>query len=92
LNYPIGKKAFCEVNGWFGKKNIVADPKICHGKACIKGTRVMVSVILNNIADGATLEEILKSYPSLKKEDIKAAIRYAAELTKEQFIPFPSKR
>ncbi len=74
------------------KSKIVVDPQICHGKACIRGTRVMVSVILDNIADGATTQEILESYPSLKKEDIKAAIRYAAELAKEQFIPFPSNR
>lgn len=74
------------------KDKIVVDPKICHGKACIKGTRVMVSVILDNMADGTSMEEILENYPSLKKDDVKAAIRYAAELTKEQFIPFPSKR
>jgi uncharacterized protein (DUF433 family) len=52
----------------------------------------MVSVILDNIADGATPEEIFESYPFLKKDDIRAAIRYAANRTKEEFIPFPSKR
>jgi uncharacterized protein (DUF433 family) len=58
---------------------ISVDPAICHGRACIRGTRIMVSVILDNFAGGASHEEILKSYPSLKPEAIKAAILYAAE-------------
>jgi uncharacterized protein (DUF433 family) len=62
------------------KKYIITDPKICHGRACIKGTRVMVSVILDNMAEGLSADEIVKSYPSLRKNDIKAAIAYAAEL------------
>ncbi|HLA36953.1 MAG TPA: DUF433 domain-containing protein [Candidatus Brocadiales bacterium] len=68
------------------KERITVDPLICHGKACIKGTRVMVSVILENLAEGAGEEEILKSYPSLTLEDIKAAISYAAELTRERVV------
>ena len=56
------------------KDHISADPEICHGKVCIKGTRVMVSVILDNLAEGLTTEEILIEYPSLKKEDIQVAI------------------
>lgn len=62
----------------------VDDPNVCHGHACIKGTRVMVSVILNNLAAGVTREEILSSYPSLSRESIQAAIAYAAELAKER--------
>ena len=58
---------------------ISVDPAICHGRACIRGTRIMVSVILDNLAEGASHEEILKSYPSLKPEAIKAAIMYADE-------------
>jgi uncharacterized protein (DUF433 family) len=65
---------------------ISTDPKICHGKACIKGTRIMVSVILDNLAAGVSEDEILKSYPSLTHEDIRAAITYAAELAKELII------
>ena len=65
---------------------ITVDPKICHGQACIKGTRVMVSVILDNLADGLDAQETLKSYPSLTKESIQAAINYAAELTRERVI------
>jgi len=68
------------------KERIVVDPFVCHGKACIKGTRIMVSVILDNLAEGVTEEELLKSYPSLKPEDIKAAIAYAAELSRERLI------
>ncbi len=60
-------------------ERISVDPLICHGKACIKGTRIMVSVILDNLAEGVSQDEILKSYPSLKPEDIQAAIAYAAE-------------
>jgi uncharacterized protein (DUF433 family) len=68
------------------KKHITSDPAICHGRACIKGTRVMVSVILDNMAEGLTADEILKSYPSLHKNDIKAAIAYAAELLHERIV------
>ena len=66
---------------------ISVDPLICHGKACVKGTRVMVSVILDNLAAGSGEEEILRSYPSLTRLDIQAALAYAAELTKERLIP-----
>lgn len=67
-------------------ERISADPEVCHGKACIKGTRIMVSVILDNLAAGVSSEEILKSYPSLSSEDIQAAIAYAAELAKERLV------
>ena len=66
------------------KERINTDPLVCHGKACIKGTRIMVSVILDNLADGCGEMEILKSYPSLTSEDIKASIAYAAELARER--------
>lgn len=61
------------------KDRITSDPAILHGQACIKGTRIPVSVILDNLAEGATTAEILQSYPSLSAEDIQAAIQYAAE-------------
>jgi len=63
---------------------ISVDPQICHGKACIKGTRIMVSVILDNLAEGLTPEEIVAEYPLLTLEDVRAAIAYAAELTREE--------
>jgi uncharacterized protein (DUF433 family) len=69
------------------RERITVDPLVCHGTACIKGTRVMVSVILDNLAAGTSREEILSSYPSLSREDIDAAIAYAAELARERVIP-----
>ena len=62
------------------REHISVDPAICHGKACIRGTRVMASVILDNLAEGVSEGEILKSYPSLTPEDIRAAIAYGAEI------------
>ena len=69
------------------RNRIFSDPTICHGKACITGTRVMVSVIVDNIAAGIPREELLRSYPSLGNEDIDAALQYAAELTRERIVP-----
>jgi len=68
------------------RERISVDPRVCHGKACIKGTRIMVSVILDNLAAGVSQEEILRSYPSLNLEDIQAAIAYAAELARERIV------
>lgn len=68
---------------------ISADPNVCHGKVCIKGTRIMVSVILDNLAGGISTETILRSYPTLKAEDIQAALSYAAELSKGRIVTLP---
>ncbi|MFN8500261.1 MAG: DUF433 domain-containing protein [Anaerolineae bacterium] len=68
------------------RERVSVDPMVCHGKACIKGTRIMVSVILDNLAAGVAPEEILMSYPSLSIRDIQAAIAYAAELARERVI------
>ncbi len=62
---------------------ISVDPAVCHGKACIKGTRVMVSVVLDNLAAGVSSEEIMRDYPSISDEAIPATIAYAAELSHE---------
>lgn len=62
------------------RERISIDPNICHGKACIKGTRIMVSVILDNLAEGESADRILASYPTLEKEDIEAALRYASAM------------
>ena len=72
------------------RAHITTDPNICHGKACVRGTRVMVSVILDNLAAGQGSEAILKSYPSLTPEAIQAAIAYAAELAREQVVSLPA--
>jgi uncharacterized protein (DUF433 family) len=65
---------------------ISTDQTICHGQACIKGTRIPVSVVLDNLADGLTIEEIIKSYPALTDDAIRAATAYAAELARERII------
>ncbi|MEI7901726.1 MAG: DUF433 domain-containing protein [bacterium] len=66
---------------------ISVDPTVCHGKACIKGTRVMVSVILDNLAAGMTANQIQKEYPSVSPDAIRAAIAYGAELSRERLLP-----
>jgi uncharacterized protein (DUF433 family) len=57
---------------------ITVDPQVCHGKACMKGTRIMVSVVLDNLADGLTVQQILAEYPTLTPEAVRAAIACAA--------------
>ena len=69
------------------RERISWDPEVCHGQACIKGTRVMVSVILDNLAAKRTVEEIVASYPTISPEDVMAAIAYAASLSHERVIP-----
>lgn len=71
------------------RDRISADPMICHGKVCIKGTRIMVSVILDNLAGGVREEDILRSYPALQPEDIQATLAYAAELSKGRIVTLP---
>jgi uncharacterized protein (DUF433 family) len=67
---------------------IQVDPMVCHGKACIRGTRIMVSVVLANLADGLSEAEIRDEYPALQSDDIQAALVYAAELAgEEDFTP-----
>ena len=65
---------------------ISVDPMVCHGKACVNGTRILVSVVLDNLASSLSRSEILLSYPSLESEDIDACISYAAELVRERFV------
>ncbi len=66
------------MNNWQG--HISINPKICHGRACIRGTRIPISVVLDNIAAGLDQDEIIQSYPALAADDIQAALAYAAEL------------
>lgn len=63
---------------------ITFDPHIMGGRACIRGMRIPVSVIVSQVAHGATFEEILAGYPDLEREDIEQALGYAAWLTQEQ--------
>jgi uncharacterized protein (DUF433 family) len=71
------------------KERISVNPAVCHGKACIRGTRIMVSVIIDNIAVGVARDEIRASYPALTAADIDAALAYAAELTREGTVDLP---
>lgn len=71
------------------QERITVDPNVCHGQACIKGTRIMVSVVLDNLAAGESLERILRNYPTLTRDDIQAALQYAAQLARERVVPLP---
>jgi uncharacterized protein (DUF433 family) len=68
------------------RTRITADPAICHGKACIKGTRIMASVMLDSLAAGQSPEDIVRLYPTLQLEDVTAVIAYAAELARERVV------
>lgn len=69
---------------------VTVDPTVCHGRACIAGTRIMVSVVLDNLAAGLTADGIIRSYPSLTPEAVQATIAYAAELGRERVVAMPS--
>jgi uncharacterized protein (DUF433 family) len=68
-------------------ERISIKPNVCHGKPCIKGTRIWVSLILDLLAGGDTIDEIIDEYPHLTREDIQACIAYGAEASRERFIP-----
>ena len=70
-------------------ERITIDPKVCHGKPCVKGTRVLVSQIVQYLANGDTVEAILAAYPVLTREDVQACLAYAAEMTRERVLPIP---
>jgi len=66
---------------------ISVDPNICHGQACIKGTRIMVSVILDCLAAGMSEQEILEEYPTITVEGIRSAVAYGSALAREEVLP-----
>ena len=68
------------------REHLTSNPKVCQGQLCAKGTRVLVTNILDSLAEGASREEILRSYPSLKPVHIEAALAYAAELAREESL------
>ena len=74
------------------RERISIDPNVCHGKPCIKGTRIMVWIIVDYIANGDTVEDVLAAYPSLTREDVQAALAYAAEMTRERYVDIPIKQ
>ena len=67
-------------------QRISIDPKVCHGKPCIRGHRIWVSMILDLLADGTSEDEILAQYPGLVRDDLRACLAYAAEMTRERTI------
>lgn len=71
------------------KPHISADPQIMHGAVCFRGTRIPITVVLDNLADGATAQEIFAQYPGLRPEHVSAAISYAADLARERVVPLP---
>ncbi len=77
-----------DLNDW--RKRISVDPAVHHGDPCIAGTRVPVGVIVGSIADGESFERIIKSFPQLTREDIQAALTYAAEaVSRFDVVPIP---
>jgi len=70
-------------------KRISIDPRVCFGRPVIRGTRIWVSLIVDNLAEGILEAELLAAYPQLRPEDIRAALAFAAEMTRERIIPIP---
>ncbi|MFA6376262.1 MAG: DUF433 domain-containing protein [Candidatus Paceibacterota bacterium] len=73
-------------------KYIVADPEVCHGKLTFRGTRVMVWQILEMLAAGETVDEILKDFPSITKQHVNAALSYAAQIAERGGIQTTNKK
>ena len=70
-------------------KRIWIDPARCGGKPCIRGTRIWVSLVLDLLASGSTIEEVLADYPQLRREDIQACIAYASEMARDHYVAVP---
>jgi uncharacterized protein (DUF433 family) len=70
-------------------ERISIDPNICFGKPCIRGTRIWVSLVLDFLASGSSIEEVLEHYPHLTQEDIRATIAYGAEMSRERYVDLP---
>jgi uncharacterized protein (DUF433 family) len=68
-------------------ERISIDPNVCHGQACVKGTRIPVHQIVRMMANGDAVDDLLAEYPTLSREDIMACLDYAAELAEEQVTP-----
>jgi uncharacterized protein (DUF433 family) len=71
------------------RERISVNPAVCHGRASVRGTRVLVSVMADNVAAGVSREEIVRNYAALTDSDIDAALAYAAELTREGTVDLP---
>jgi uncharacterized protein (DUF433 family) len=71
------------------RERISIKPTVCHGRPCIRRTRIWVSLVLDFLANGETIEQILEGYPQLTEEDVRACLAYGAEMSREQFVPLP---
>lgn len=67
-------------------QRIVIDPGICHGKPCIRGHHIWVSLVLDLLADGMSTAQILAQYPGLEADDVRACVAYGAEMTRERVV------
>ena len=73
-------------------KRISVDPRVCFGKPCIRGHRIWVSLVLDLLAAGTSVEEILEEYPQISREDVLACVAYGAEMSRERFVDVPLDR
>lgn len=71
-------------------QRISIDPNVCFGKPCIRGTRIWVSLVLDFLASGTSIQEVLAEYPQLEDEDIRAALAYGAEMSRERYVEVPT--
>ncbi len=79
----VGRE-YTDVMDW--REHITVDPAVCHGQACVRGTRIPASVVLDNLAAGLAVEAILQSYPTLTREAVQASVAYAADLARERVV------
>lgn len=71
-------------------ERISIDPAVCFGRPCVRGTRVWVSLILDWLASGESVADILEEYPQLEEADVLAAIAYAAEIARDEYLQVPT--
>ena len=70
-------------------ERITVDPNVCHGKPCVRGTRIMAWQVVQFLADGDSIDDILAAYSQLTREDVRACLAFAAELARERVLPIP---
>lgn len=73
-------------------ERISIDPQVCFGKPCIRGTRIWITLVLDLLSAGHSIEEILEEYPQLTREDVLACVAYGAEMSRERFVDIPLER
>lgn len=86
-HHETGRVGYDDCMDW--REHITVNPAVLHGKACIRGTRIPVAVVLANLPEGLSAEEIIQSYPSLTVAGIQAALAYGADPAQERVLPLP---